>query len=213
MRLSPQRFNQQLADQGQRMLWQRARVCPCRESHSGGAKEDCPICDGRGTFWDKGIPTRAGVVGAKILREFAAFGAWEDGDVMVSIPSNTPMWNAGENDRVVFADGHQPFQVVMRHNSTAKLRFPLLRIERCFWLGPNGSTVLECTAPRVDPDTGALSWLDLTQAPDPGAQFTIAGQRRPEYFLWRYIPVSRAHYNGLDFPKRATLKPFDLFKG
>lgn len=215
MRLSPARFNQQLDEQGQRMLWRRARVCPCRDmsSGSGAAKPGCPICEGLGTFWDKGIMAQAGVVGAKTLRQFSDFGKWEDGDVMISIPSNTPMWRAGENDRITFMDGHRPFQVALENDGMAKLRFRAQRIERCFWLGPNGTAIIECEVPRIDPATNFLSWASQANAPDPGAQFTVAGLRYPDYFLWREVPMSRAHYNGLDFPKRVTLKLFDLFKG
>ena len=211
MILSPQRFNRQLAEMGQAMLWQRAHVCPCTESHSGSARPDCPVCDGRGFFWSAPVLSRAGVVGARARRQFDAFGRWEDGDVMISIPGNTPLWGAGENDRVVFADGHQPFQQHLVNDGTARLRFSVVRIDRCFWLGPQGESVVECSVPRLDRATGALSWSDPATAPDPGAQFVISGTKRPEYFLWRELPISRAHFNGLDLPKRAVLKKFDLF--
>lgn len=211
MFLSPPRFNRQLAEMGQAMLWQRAHLCPCREAHSGSARPDCPVCAGRGTFWTEPVPSRAGVVGARARRQFDAFGQWQDGDVLISIPADTPLWGAGENDRVVFADGHQTFQAHMTNDGSARLREPVIRLDRCYWLGPNGLGVVECSLPRLDRTTGALDWADLTTAPDPGGQFVVIGAKRPEFFFWREVPISRSHFNGLPLPKRAVLKKFDLF--
>jgi hypothetical protein len=211
MRLSPAHFNSQLQEMGQKMLWRRAQLCPCRDPHSGGANPECPICAGRGVAWGQNIPAHAGVVGAKAMRAFGDFARWEDGDVVISIPSNSPLWGAGENDRVIFTDGHEPFQIQMTRNQGVSVPFAAERIDRCFWLGPNGSAVIECSLPRVDPSTRALNWADQSTAPDPGAQFTLSGRKRPEYFLYKDIPVSRGHFMGLALPKRAVLKKFDLF--
>lgn len=211
MRLSPATFNRQLQEMGQRMLWRRAQLCPCREPHSGGANPECTICLGKGVSWGNGIPAHAGVVGAKAMRAFADFARWEDGDVVISIPENTPLWHAGENDRIMFMDGHQPFQIRMVRNEGVTVPFAVERIERCFWLGPNDATVIDCSLPRVDPVTLELAWANQSTAPDPGAQFTLMGRKKPEYFLYRDIPISRAHFMGLPLPKRAVLKKFDLF--
>lgn len=213
MRLSPGRFNNQLREMGQRLLWRRASLCPCRDPHSGGAKPDCPVCDGlhNGTFWGPAVPAWAGVVGAKARREFADFGRWEDGDVLLSIPADSPLWGAGENDRVLFADGHEPFQATLKRTAATLAPMGAHKVERCFWLGPNGAALLECAVPRVDPATRALSWPAGAPQPDPGSQFTLVGAKRPEFFFYRELPVSRAHFRGLPLPKRAVLKRFDLF--
>lgn len=211
MQLSVNRFNAQLGEMGQRMLWRRSNLCTCRDPHSGSANPECPVCDGKGVFWDAGVGAWAGVVGAKAMRAYADFGKWEDGDVLISIPSDSPLWMAGESDRVTFINGHEPFQVNLKRGATTLAPFTVDRVQRCFWLGPNGSALIDCELPRVDPVTRELSWADQSRAPDPGAQFTLRGLRKPEYFLWKEIPITRAHFNGMALPKRVMLKKFSLF--
>jgi hypothetical protein len=217
MRLSPAIFNAQLAAEGsggmgQRLLWRRASVCPCRSAYSGGADQECPRCRGLGTFWGAAVPAWAGAPGATSRRARAAFGEWEDGDVLLSIPATSPLWAADENDRVVLLQGHEPFQVRRVRGDSDRVDFPVERFERCFWLGPEPDrAVVEGGLPRLDAATGALSWADPDAAPPGGTQYTLQGRRRPEYFLFGVMPVTRAHFGGLPLPKFARLRAFDLF--
>ena len=209
-RLSPGLFNRQLAVMGQQMLWRRAALCPCRDPDSGGARQDCPLCTGRGWSWGHGVPSRAGVVGAMAQRRQADFGQWEDGDVALSVPGDTPMWNAGEKDRFAFLQGEMPFQAALLHDGLARLDFTPVRIDRCFWLRDGENAYRDASLPSRDPVTGRLSWPTGTTQPDAGVRFTVSGTKRPEFFLFAHIPVSRAHFDGLPLPKLFHCKRLDL---
>jgi hypothetical protein len=211
MRLSPQLLDQHLNLKAQPMAWRRASLCPCRDPHTGGADSDCPNCNGIGTFWAAPRAALAPTTAARAARNFADFGRWEDGDVMLSVPGDSPLWGAGENDRVTLLKGEMPFQVKLAHDSLSRLNFSVARLDRCFWLSPNTRLPIEASLPRVDAQTGVVAWTDLTDAPDPGAQFTLIGVKRPEYFLYRDLPVSRSHFDGLRLPKRMLLRRFDLW--
>lgn len=210
MRLSPSVFNNQLAEMGQKMRWRRAALCPCRDAYSGGANPDCPVCTGIGTFWGAAIPAWAGVVGAKARRAFSDFGRWEDGDVLISVPSNSPLWSMAENDRVALSDSSEPFETRLIRSPNLTLHFDVETIDRCFWLGPQGTAVIECDLPYVA-KTGVLTWHIGANAPDQGAQFTLRGRKRPDYFLWKEIPVARGHFMGLPLPRKAVLRQFSLW--
>lgn len=210
IRLSPGLFNRQLGVMGQSMVWRKAMLCPCRDKHSGGAREDCPVCSGRGVSWGRGVPSKAGVVGAKAAKKQAEFGQWEDGDVALSVGSDTPMWLAGEKDRFRFLDGEMPFSVVLRHNGAARIDFVPVRFERCFWLRGDEDAYREASLPRWDAATGSLSWPAGSVPPDAGDHFTLTGWKRPEYFLFGTVPVSRQHFNGLPLPRLFHCKKIDL---
>lgn len=211
MRLQPAAFNRHLESVGQRFQWRRSALCPCRAGHSGGARTDCPVCEGVGWSWGRESPAFAGVIGAKAARAYADFGRWQDGDVMLSVPASSPLWMAGENDRVRMEQGHMPFQRRLVRDGSDRLNVRVVALERCTWLSPDGETLLDADLPRVDPLTGVVSWGDGANAPDPGAQYTLRGTRRPEYFLFKDLPVTRAHSQGQALPKRMLLRVFDLF--
>lgn len=210
MRLSPLKLDAHLNRKAQPMIWRRASLCPCRTKHTAGADSDCPTCNGLGTFWDRGRATAAAVVGAKAARGYADFARWEDGDVMLSVPGDSALWAAGEHDRVTFTKGEIPFQIMARRDGFSRLNFAVAKLERCFWLSPGTRQVVEASLPKPDA-TGLLTWPDPDRAPDPGEQFTLMGTKRPEYFLFKDLPVSRAHFDGLRLPKRMLLRRFDLW--
>lgn len=211
MRFAPALFDQHLTLKRQMLAWRRASLCPCREPHSGAADPNCPTCEGRGVFWGVPRTTFAAAPGAAARRQFADFGRWEDGDIVLSVPATSALWDAGENDRVTLLQGHEQFQVRLVRTGTERLNFDAERIDRCFWLRPGDGAVIEASLPRLDAETRFLSWPDADHAPDPGAQFTLAGRRRPEFFIYRDLPMTRAHFDGQPLPKRMLLKKFDLF--
>lgn len=212
MSLSVAVFNRQLNQMGQTMLWRSSMLCPCRSELTGGADVDCPTCNGLGVFWNPAVQAVAGVVGAKARRQFDSYAAWEDGDVLLSVPSNSPLWHAREKDRVSLIQGDEPFQIVLEHTGTERLQWPIRAIERCFWLRAGDRSVVKGTLPRVHPRTLVVSWTNPADAPEPGTQYTLQGTMFPEYFVWRDIPISRAHFQGGDYPKRLLLKRFSLFR-
>lgn len=240
--LSPDRFNAlQGVDQGagQRVVWRQAAVCPCRDPTSGAATAGCATCAGKGVTWAPGTPAWAALASMKVTREWAAFGLWESGDVVVSIPSNSPLYAAGEHDRVLMVDSSEPFSVVVPPGgvmpllvdntqgavlstdgsgplqvelvagTTAPLAIAAYQIDRAFWLDARLNVVEAPAVPRIAPD-GSLVWPP-SGAPPAGVQISVTGRKRPEYYLFQALPQDRAHFGGAALPRRVALRRFDLF--
>lgn len=45
-------FDAQIANTGLRLGWMQAHTCPCTAAN-GNARPGCPVCHGRGVYWDK----------------------------------------------------------------------------------------------------------------------------------------------------------------
>jgi len=210
MPLSPALFNRQLRQMGQSVTWRRAALCPCRDTYSGQAAMGCPSCDGVGVTWEAPVPAWTGVVSQRVARAWGGFSAWESGDEALSIPSASPLYRLGENDRVLMQDSSEPFQTVMVRDGTERLRWPVVELDRCFWLRPGDQAQVEGDLPDVAED-GRLSWPNLMRAPDPGVQFSLRGRRLLEFFIFQELPQDRAHIGGLALPRRVVARRFDLF--
>lgn len=208
MRLSPTRFNRHARKLGQDIAWRRAHDCPCRTPYTGGARTDCAQCHGVGFLWDAAVPAYAGVAGMRTLRQWAQFGLFETGDTVLSLPSDTPAYAMGENDRVTMVQSSIPFSLTMTRGQDDYVRFDLVAIDRTFWLD-DAQAIVESPAPQVGAG-GALVW-PAGSVPDVGRQFTISGRKRPEYFCFQDFPQDRAHQGGDLLPRRVVLRRFDLF--
>lgn len=209
MRLSPARFNAMLGTMGQAALWRRASLCPCRDPYSGQPRPDCPHCEGRGIAWGGGVAATTGLAGMRVVRQFADFGRWMAGDVVLTVPSNSPLWDARENDRVLLSQSSEPYTAVMERDGDERVRGQVYALDSCWWLNPSGA-VVQGAIPAIAAD-GKLSWADPAQAPEPGTQFSLSGRRRPEYFIFTELPQDRAHFGGLPLPRRIQARKFDLF--
>lgn len=214
MRLSPTRFNRLLAATGnglgQKVRWRRAYECPCRNPLSGQALQGCPQCHGSGTIYDAtATPAWTGVASMKVAREWAASTEWESGDVVWTIPSASPLWNAGENDRVVMTDSSEPFSVTLRRGHVDRVRGTLLTIDRVFYLAGSDSAIVEAPIPGWDGE-GNLDWTGVAGAPPAGAGYNVTGRKHQEYFIFRDFPQDRAHHGGLPLPRRVVARKYDL---
>ena len=115
MQLSPTRFNRLLRPPGglgQKVSWRRAYACPCRHPHSGAALPGCLQCAGCGVIWSAPKAAWTGLASMRVAREWANFGLWESGDVVLTIPSDSPLYAAGEHDRLVMLDSSEPFSTL-----------------------------------------------------------------------------------------------------
>ncbi len=88
---------------GTRLCWQKAHRCPCTDEY-GQSDRECPICLGRGRYWDTPSDEfRAGVVGltGRALESMQLrFGPGVTGDGTISLPSTSPAYaDVGEGDR------------------------------------------------------------------------------------------------------------------
>lgn len=209
MRLSPTAFNSFLAGIGQKYLWSRSYACPCINPQSGAAKPSCPLCGGRGRQWLASVAGVAGMAGAKTQREWQQFGVYENGDVVVTIGSDTAMYTMGQFDRVRALNATNQFSVVLTHGAVVeRLLMTVNKINDVFWLDPTGTTVIHGGIPAVNPD-GTLTWS--TGEPPAATQYTISGSKYLEYFCYRDFPSNRNEHSGAPLPKRVVLRDFDLF--
>lgn len=211
MFLNPAKFNAHLNHMGQRYTWRKAYACPCINSNSGAAKPSCPICFGKGRQWLDPVPGVAGMTGLKTQREWAQFGVYEMGDVVVSIGSDSPLYNMGQFDRMTAIDATNQFSVVLtRAAPVEKLLMTVKAVTRVFWLSPDGTTNIEGSIPVVAAN-GDVSWPGGGGPPD-GEKYTISGAKYLDYFCYRDFPSNRAEHQGFALPKRVVLRDFDLFK-
>lgn len=207
-RLQPTKFNAWLNNIGQTFAWRRSYMCPCIEDHSGAANDRCGLCGGRGRIWDQPINGKSGIAGQKVQRGWKEYGYYEDGDVVLTIPSDSPIYDAGEGDRLTMVNSSMPFSTTMtRGLDDVFTLYDVVSIDRVFWKGPN-EEVVEGSIPEVQPD-GTLVWSGA--APQPGTMFSVTGRKRPDYFMFQDFPQDRAHHGGLDLPRRVVLRKWDLF--
>ena len=209
MELDPTEFNDFLNDIGQDVLWRRASICPCRDLISGAPRQGCPLCGARGVIWDQAVPAVVGLTSMRVKREWASFGTWESGDVAMSIPSDSPLYACGEKDRVVMSDSSEPFQSVLVRDEQDQVRYPIVSIDRAFWLDPTGATIVEGPIPAFS-DVGAIVW-DEGSGPPIGTEYSLRGRKHQEYYMVDDLPQDRAHFHGNALPRVVHMRRFDLF--
>jgi hypothetical protein len=209
MELSAADANAMLNLVGQDVAWRSGYLCPCRDPNSGAARPGCANCGGRGVMWGNPIAAVAALSGLKVSRQWEASGLWQNGDVVVSIPSDSPLYAAGPNDRVSMLESSQPFVEVLTMGGPA-LPYVVASIARVFWLDAENG-IIEGSIPPLAAD-GSYAWADGDAgAPPAGQQYSISGRRVPEYFVFQDLPGDRAHFHGSTLPRRAILRLFDLF--
>lgn len=206
--LSGPRFDAMLNEMGQQASWRRAYDCPCRDTHSGAAKQNCPSCHGTGITWGEEIIGTVAVAGQKVQQQWAKLGMYESGDQVLSLPSDSPVYWAGGFDRLIMAQSSTPFSRTLTHEPIDKLSIIVELIERVFWLDENG-VIVEGGIPEVSAGDGALTWA--SGEPPIGTQYSITGRRMPEYFVFQDFPQDRAHFGGSIFPRRVVVRLMDLF--
>jgi hypothetical protein len=209
MRLSPERFAAWLNFVGQRFTWRRSAACPCINPLSGAADQNCPQCHGKGHIWGRAIRCLAGVANQSVQRQWAELGRWENGDVVLSIPNSSAMYNAGEWDRLMMLDGDDPFSIVLIRGQHDVLLYPDSIINRVFWLDSN-KNIVEGKSPAVDRD-GKLTWNKGGEPPT-GVQYSISGIRTTEYFIYTLLSSDRPEHQGEPLPKRLVARRFDLYR-
>lgn len=207
MKLSPKAFNRHLALMGENAAWRRAYACPCINPTSGAADPACPHCGGKGRAWADPVNGVTGVAGEKIQRQWAQLGVWEAGDVVLTIPSNSPIYAMGQFDRVVLSDSTQPFSVNLMPGEI--LDFPVVSIDRVYWLDDDKAEV-NGDIPDID-DDGRVDWGSTANEPPHNKTYAITGRRHPEYFCYGEFPQDRALHYGAALPRRVVLRRYDLY--
>lgn len=199
-------FNTHLNEMGQDVAWRRAHACPCVNPASGQPKVNCKHCLGKGRIWKLPVPARTGVAGGNVMKKWVDFGGYAEGDVIVSIPSDSPLYAVGPFDRVLFLNRTEPFSQNVVKGVNEVIKFPVLELEQVSYIA--GDDVVDAPLPLILPD-GSLEWSGV-ELPD-GVTFSITGRRRAEYFCWPQTLLDRPHSFGLALPRKVVLRRFDLY--
>jgi len=206
MKFSADRVNCFIATNGQEVDWRKADICPCRDQHSGAAKESCGSCGGIGYLWAEPVRGTVLTSGARYQKKWQDFGVYEEGDIVFTIPSDSPVYQCGSYDRLKLINQETPFSTFFTRGNNDVLRFSVKSISRIYWLDIN-DLVVEGGIPTVS-ETGVLSWE--YGEPQNGAQYTITGQKVPEYFYYNDPFQFKSSIQGQLLPKKVVFRNFDL---
>lgn len=209
MKLNPAKFNKFENGIAQDFYWRKAVACPCVTATSGQAKTSCPHCHGAGRIWGTAIPGKACIVGRDVMMKFAKFGQYTDEDIMISIPSDSPIYGMGVFDRIECRNRTESFSMNMVYGVNDIMKFNPITVERAFWLN-DLMEIVEGTVPKVFAD-GTLHWSGIT--PPARKTFSITGRKYAEFYAYASIPLDRAHHAGADLPRRVVLRNFSLYTG
>lgn len=206
MDLNPDAFNRLIGQVGQQFSWRKAFSCPCVTAATNAPSLSCPFCFGKGYQWIDAVEGIAAVPSKKVQREFSNFGEWESGDMMLTIGSDSPLYDMGERDRVVRLNGNDPFSMSLRYGVNDKLPWTVKCIDRVFSIV--GTSIVEASIPTQQPD-GTLVFSG--GAPAAGASYSVSGKKLSEYFVYKDFPSDRDHFFGAKLPIKVQLRRFDLF--
>lgn len=206
MQLSPASFNRFLSGIGQDTSWRKSDACPCVSPLSGAALPSCPHCSGKGRIWQAPVAGRIGVSSMASKRQYAAFGIFEAGDLLLTLPSDSPLYNMGQFDIVKLTGATQPFSIILDHGTRDEFQFTPEHIDRVFWI--DGANIIESDARDVA--DMRIVWGAHTQ-PAAGRKYSVTGRWNPDYFVFQELPTERAHHGGLPLPRRVVVRRFDLY--
>lgn len=210
MRFRPTHFNRHLANMGQRVAWRRAFACACVNPASGAPDPKHALCSGKGWIWNAPVESVVGVSQQNVNPEMIAAGIYDKGDMTMTVPESSPLWDAGRFDRVVLLNSTDVFsQPLQRGAPTERLIFTPASIDRCFWLHPQTRQVVEGGLPVVD-GNGMLSW-PAGGEPPLGTTYSLTGTRFDEYYIFDHLPSDRNMHSGVRLPKRVQMRKWDLF--
>jgi len=211
MRFNPGAFDSFLTGIGQRVTWRRAYSCACMNQESGAPDPKHALCNGKGRLWDPAVETVTGVASQQTTMQWMQSGQYETGDMVMSIPQASPMWNAGQFDRIVMLNSNDIFSLALKHGAPSeRILFTVQTVMRCFWLDPITRLVVEGGLPVIDAN-GNLSWPGGVGEPPPGMTYSLTGQKYDEYFVWGKYPSDRNEHQGMRLPKRLIARKWDIY--
>lgn len=212
MRLNPVAFNSFLSGNiGQFMNWRKANACPCFNPKSGAAMPGHPLCGGKGWIWDVPVKTKAGLTQQKVERGWKDFGTFEPGDGILTIPSDSAMYDlCGRFDRIELLNSTDAFKLLLTRGIVDRIFLPVVNFTRVFWLDPlNVNAMIDGGLPAIDAN-GNLTWPN-NDGPPVGTQYSIAGIRYTDYYVFDNLPSDRNEHFGARLPRKLFMRRFDLF--
>ncbi len=212
MRFNAARFDSFLQNIGQQVDWRRSYACACVNPDSGAPDPKHALCQGKGRIWDPPVSTVTGIASQQVQLEWQNSGLYENGDMVLSIPQASPLWDAGQFDRILMRNSTDVFsQPLTRGAPNERLLFKPAKLVRCFWLHPQyPNQIVEGALPVVDAN-GNLSWPGGVGEPPPGTKYSLTGEKFDEYFIFLGLPSDRNQHGGMRLPKRVTARKWDLF--
>lgn len=210
MEFSPAKFDRHFEKFGQDLLWWPSFSCSCTNPDTGSPDPTCRLCMKKGRIWEAPVPTVCAAASQKTQAEWANLGLWEAGDMVVSIPQSSAMWDTcGQYDRVTMLNATDRFSMSLRRGAPNEnlSRFRVVSVDRVFWRHATTQALVEGGIPAVATD-GTLSWAD--RAPPLGTPYSISGLKNLEYFVWGDFPSNRNMHRGKRLPKRVILRRWDL---
>lgn len=211
MQFNPAAFDSFLAGVGQSVLWRRSYACACVSPSSGQPDPKHALCGGKGRLWDPPVATVTGIARQQVVAEWIQTGQYETGDMVLSIPQNSPLWDAGQFDRVTMLNSTDVFSLPMQRGAPSeRLLFPVQSVTRCFWLHPTTRVVVEGSVPVIDAN-GVPTWPSGVGEPPPASTYSLSGTKFDEYFIFGAFPSDRNQHQGMRLPKRVIARKWDLF--
>lgn len=208
MQLNPAAFNTLLGDMGEWFQWRRSYACPCLNPNSGAALAGCPHCGGKGRLWKAPTRALAGVASSKTQQEWARLGLWMSGDLVLSIPENSPLYDVTQFDRVTSETSTDDFSLpLVRGAVKERIHGQIKEITRVFWFGDADEEV-DGGIPAVAAD-GTLTWPNGGEPPA-GKAYSISGVKFSDYYCFGPLTSDRNKHAGARLPKRMVMRKFDL---
>lgn len=203
-------FNDHLNGLGELFKWRKSWACPCLNPTSGSPNARCPYCSGKGRIWDaKPVDALAAVSSSKTQLEWAKFGQWLSGDMVLTIPEDSPLYEVAMYDRVLCTTSTDAFSLPLIHGAlTERINGSVKSIDRVFWFDSSNNMV-EGGVPTVA-QNGSLSWPSGGEPPN-GQAYSISGIRNNEYYCFGAFSNDRNKHQGMRLPRRMVLRLFDLF--
>ena len=193
---------------GQAATWERASRCPCRSTRTGGADVACVVCKGIGWIWDAPQPCAFGVSGSTPSRKFAAFGEWEDGDVLLTIPSDSLAYDMGERDRITMTQSSLRSTEVLTRGTNETLRYSQpIALSTVWGIVANARQEFYDS---IDFQLDGHTMLWLTTTLSAGQQYSVLYTARPQYFVYRELVGDRP-MGGRSMPRKVHVKLMELF--
>lgn len=201
-------FNELLGGLGEFFAWRRASACPCLNPASGSPLRNCPRCSGKGRIWAPEVRAQAGVASSKVQLEWSKFGQWESGDMILSIPEDSPLYEISMYDRVTAETSTDAFSIALiRGAANERIHGKIKSIDQVFWYDDDGETTVPGGIPTISTN-GVPTWS--ANAPPDGRAYSISGVKFTEYYCYGPFSNDRMKHAGMRLPRRMVLRKFDL---
>lgn len=201
MKMVQERFENLLDEMGQTVAWYNALRCPCFDARSGEANMSCSNCSGKGITYAAPVSCNIAFSGMNIQKEWAGYGRFESGDIVITVGANSAAYAIGFNDKIVMTQSSIPFETTGSVGTA-------LNLSHVISVDPAQCLISEQVVSRAVTWNNGLVWTN--GAPTSGTPFTITGRKNPVYFAYTDFPRDRHHYHGIDYPRNIVLRVYDV---